>query len=123
MQQDLVQSLPSLGLFLDVNHPIVITRLHPPEDLIRGFSRDRAAALLRLQFPNLSDSMMVHMLESIEGLEPLRIHEIRQVGNNAGAGAATEARWVEDDTMFRVPLTGAPPPSQDKRPASYGSRF
>ena len=108
VQQDLAKVLPSLGLFLDVNHPIVITRLHPPEDLIRGFSRDRAASLLRLQFPNLSDSMMVHMLESIEGLEPLRIHEFRQVGNNAGTGAATEARWVEDDTMFRVPLTGAP---------------
>jgi hypothetical protein len=114
VQQDLVKILPSLGLFLDVNHPIVITCVHPPEDLLRGFSRDRAAALLRLQFPNLSDSMMVHMLESIEGLEPLRIHEFRQVGNVAGGGAATEARWVEDDTMFRVPLTGASTQSQDR---------
>ncbi len=115
-QQDLARTLPRLGIFLDMNHPIVITRVHPPDDMIRGFSRDRAAALLRLQFPNLPDSMMLHLLESIEGLEPLRIHEIRQVGENGGAGIAAEARWTEDDTLFRAPLAVEPAPPQGKTP-------
>lgn len=103
VQQDLTQSLPSLGIILDTTHSLLITRLHPPEDLIKGFSRDRAAALLRLRFPNLSDSMMVHMLEAIEGLEPLRIHEVRQIGDRGEMGPGLETRWLEDDMMFRMP--------------------
>lgn len=117
-QQDLARSLPALGIFLDVSQPIVITRLHVPDDLIKGFSRDRVAELLSMRFPGLPDSMMVHMLESIEGLAPLRIQEIRQVGNTVGA--ATEARWTDEDgTMVRVPLAAGPtpPPNQAARPA------
>lgn len=122
VQQDLIKNLPPLGLFLDVNHPIVVTRLHPPEDMIKGFGRDRAAALLRLQLPDLSDSMMLHALESIEGLDPLRVHEIRQVGNNVGA--VSETRWTDDDgQMFRVPLSTGPMPPQEKasRPAEVAA--
>ncbi len=114
-QRDLVQTLPALGLYLDLdaNHSPVITNLRLPEDMSKGFSRGRAAALLRMQLPDLPDSMMVHMLESIEGLAPLRIQEIRQVGN--AVGAATEARWTDEDgTMVRVPLAAGPTPPHER---------
>ncbi len=117
-QRDLVRTLPALGLYLDADHPLVITNLRLPEDMSKGFSRGRAAALLRMQLPDLPDSMMVHMLESIEGLAPLRIQEIRQVGN--AVGAATEARWTDEDgTMVRVSLAAGTPPTQERaaRPA------
>ncbi len=122
VQQDIARSLPALGIFLDVSQPIVITRLHPPEDLIKGFSRDRVADLLGMRFPGLPDSMMVHMLESIEGLPPLRVHEIRQVGNNGGA--LSETRWTDEDgQMFRVPLSTGPTPPQERasRPADVAA--
>lgn len=114
VQRELVQTLPALGLYGDANHPLVITNLRLPEDMSKGFSRGRAVALLRLQLPDLPDSMMVHMLESIEGLAPLRVHEIRQVGN--AGGAMSEARWTDDDgTLVRVPLAAGPTPP-DKAP-------
>lgn len=112
VQRELAHTLPALGLYSDASHPLVITHLRLPEDMTKGFSRGRAASLLRMQLPDLPDSMMVHMLESIEGLAPLRIHEIRQVGNGANSGL--EARWTDEDMLFREPLNAGTPPPHDK---------
>jgi len=70
LRADLDQRFQGVGLVLVNEKPIIITQIHPPEDIIKALSRGRVITLLRDQFPNLSDANLLQMMGAIEGTEP-----------------------------------------------------
>jgi hypothetical protein len=76
---DLMRKLPSVGAVIDPSHPLIITSIIPPPEMLAGFSRGRILALLRLSLPQLPEDKLANMLAAIEGLSGMttRVHDIR----------------------------------------------
>ncbi|MCB0082096.1 MAG: hypothetical protein KDE47_14240 [Caldilineaceae bacterium] len=65
---ELAHVLPSIGVILNRQHRITVTRLDIAEDLIGSFSRDRIAKLLRGTYQTFSDTELARGVAMIEGL-------------------------------------------------------
>ncbi|MCB0143308.1 MAG: hypothetical protein KDE50_25650 [Caldilineaceae bacterium] len=68
VEVELAHVLPSIGVILNRQHRITVTRLDIAEDLIGSFSRDRIAKLLRGTYQTFSDTELARGVAMIEGL-------------------------------------------------------
>jgi hypothetical protein len=80
ISQDLVQTLPTIGVILDEEYPIKLTQRGIPQEMVEALERMRGrqldsewlkkyAAELREQFPEISNAVLAQMLGSIKGVD------------------------------------------------------
>ena len=69
LKKELSQSLRAIGVIFDPNHPIIIKAIHVGDDIAGSFSRGRVVQVLKEQFPDLSQEILLQALTSIEGVD------------------------------------------------------
>ncbi|MCX6045834.1 MAG: SPFH domain-containing protein [Chloroflexi bacterium] len=123
VRQELAQTLPSIGVTLNMAHPITITRLHLNQEMIDGFARNRTTDLLRQRFPNLPEDAMIQVVTSIEGANPLNVGRI-SVGDSPANTVKPEIRVGSEGIDSRIKITPMPEetkaPQTTTQPASNG---
>lgn len=67
IRSKLTGEIRNLGYRLSADNPIIISRLHLPDEMGKTLNRGRIVELLRSQFPDLADEEIAHILASIEG--------------------------------------------------------
>ena len=75
-QKELAKTLPSVGVFVNQEHPFIITNVHFAPDIVDSFTRERTLKLLQNSLPDLSKETMVMMLSAIEGIDMPRIYQL-----------------------------------------------
>ncbi len=134
VRQELTKSLPSLGIILDTNQPIVLTRRGISDEIIEAIKRRRGREIdsewlteyadkLRTQFPEMSEGILTQVLASIEGVDTGKIQRLHVEGE-AVAGTEVEFDMAESGSephlitkpMPKKPQTApprtGPPPHQ-----------
>jgi hypothetical protein len=125
LQEELRRRLPSVGVIVNMNQPIVIQAVHLGDDIVGSFRRGRQVALLREQWPGLTQEMLLQAFSAIEGLGQLpQSYFVLDTG--AGAAAQVEVRTDGDAMQPRVKVRPgktqpAAPPAQDSAPAVPGA--
>lgn len=66
--EELVHSLPKIGVIFNHNHRITVVGLDISDDLASSFSRSRITALLHKTYPSLNEMELAHRVAMIEGL-------------------------------------------------------
>jgi hypothetical protein len=102
--EPLAHSWSILGVCVDTSHPITITRLQLPEDLIAGFGRDRVVSMLRQLFPDLSSETVMQMDAAIEGV-PMPV-DLQAIDLRNGGSPVKETRFVSKDGRNMI-ITGS----------------
>lgn len=69
LKQELTDSLRGIGVIFDPHHPIIIKAIHIGNDIAGSFSRGRVVQILKEQFPDLSQEILLQALTSIEGVD------------------------------------------------------
>lgn len=120
--KELQRTLPTIGVFPDMNQPVVlaIKSVNIGPEVMRGFSLGRSLTLLREQFPDLSEDLLLHAFSAINEID-MRMTRLYLEGN--GAAVATvrldEEGEIKDTKV--VPGGASPQPGAQARPRSAPS--
>jgi hypothetical protein len=105
-KRDLGQILPTVGAVLNTAQPVTLVRRTIPDEMIEAFSRSRSRTIdsdwllnyvdqLRERFPDLSNTMLVQILASIEGVDVGRVQRLL-LEHDAGTEAEVEYEMSGD---------------------------
>lgn len=92
LREELLQTLPLVGVTMDTRHPFMVASVHIPPDVIDGFIRDRSLSMLREQLPGIAPDLLLQAFAAIEGLD---MHTVRLYMNG---GAVREVK-MEGETV------------------------
>jgi hypothetical protein len=101
IQDELVKTLPLLGVILNTTHPITLTNQTIPEEILRAIKRNQGRDLnsqwltkyadeLQRQFPTIPRHILAQILSSIEGVEQGNIQRLHL---EQETGAETEVQF------------------------------
>lgn len=108
IRYELETSLPTIGVILHKDQPIVLTRRGLSDDLIEAIKRRRGrdidsewlthyAEQLRERFPDLSPTLMAQMLTSIEGVDVGKVQRLFLEQEKEG----------QSEVEFEIPADGS----------------
>lgn len=114
MIQPLTKAFATLGVMLDMRHPIAIVRLHLTSEVTAGFSRDRTLELLQRRV-RLPDDRLLQMVGAIEGWSDV---DVREIGLRGTAAGTVEERMTDGKEKIQIPLaqTGRPQANKAEQP-------
>jgi len=112
-REKLAQTLPTIGIILNQEHPITIAAFSIAPDLIESFNRDRIVTLLREQFPNLPEETMLETVGAIAGIDIGR--KRISIDSTGGASVAVDERNGELSTRAFVQNNKQSSPATTKR--------
>lgn len=112
--QELQKTLPTIGVFPDRRQTSVLTikSLSVPPEVSAGFSDARSLALLREQFPELSEDMLLHAHALNKGVHP---HMTRLYVEGEG-GAVSSVRLNDEGEIKAARVTPTPPEDRPSAP-------
>jgi len=101
---ELQKTLPTIGVFPDMRQSTVlaIKNINVSPEVIAGFTDMRSMSLLRQQFPDLSEDMLLHALNLMKGIDPRMTRLYVE-----GSGAISTVRVDEDGDMQDVRVVPA----------------
>ena len=102
VRADLERTLPSVAVYLNPVHPLTVTGLIAPIEMIQGFSRGRMIELLRRSYPDLPEDRLAQMAAAIEGLSTIKTTTIDLKGSEHQAVAELRVGDDEDRTKLKV---------------------
>lgn len=119
--QELQKTLPAIGVFPDSQHTAVLTikGLSVPPEVSAGFSDKRSVALLREQFPNLSEEMLLHAHALNKGVHPHMTRLYMEGDGSAAPSVRLDDRGdIKDQRVKPLPREDQPsaPPRREKEP-------
>lgn len=88
---ELERTLPTVGIYLDTQHPVTISAVHVGQEVLDSFSRGRVWRMLREQMPDVPNELLLQAFSAIEGFD---IHTARLYLENKGA-SVREVRMEE----------------------------
>jgi hypothetical protein len=109
VRNDLVRTLPLVGVFLNTTHPMTVNGIIIPPEMMAGFTRGRMKDLLKLYFPDLPEERLAQMVGSIEGWETMRRYDFEQKGS-AAQQVVPEMRIGNAEEGMKVKLQSPPQP-------------
>ncbi|MBN1993417.1 MAG: hypothetical protein JW953_12010 [Anaerolineae bacterium] len=122
LKYDLAKTLPSVGVILNTDHPIVLTNRNISEEIGEGFKRMRSREMdsewlmeyahkLRQQYPGMSTSMLTQMLLSIEGVDVGQVQRML-LEQEKGVEAEVEFEMSGDGSSWPNIITKPMPQTQ-----------
>ncbi len=113
LRDELTETLPAVGVMFNPNHPIIVKGLHIGADIAGSFSRGRVGQMLKEQFPNLSEDLLLQAMTSIEGID--LAHQRITLKSEGDAQAVVDFR--QDDQEGMQPRVKVYPHARSERPA------
>ncbi|MEZ4866652.1 MAG: hypothetical protein R3C14_35360 [Caldilineaceae bacterium] len=110
VKRRLRESLPSVGAVLNEKQPITVLNIQLGPDIVNSFSRGRVATMLKETFPQLSPTLLLQAVSSIEGID---LPQQQVVFEGAAADAAMDMRIDEEGTATRVRVKPTRPVAAD----------
>lgn len=114
VRQDLDGQLRRLGVFVDPTRPFMITEIMPPEEMRKGFSRNRVIDLLRMKLPGLREDLLLQAVAAMEGLNIGLSQDTFVVTGNAAQEALLELKKDEDGVDPKLKIRTQPPKEAEK---------
>lgn len=99
-KEELSRTLPSIGVILNRSHPLSASALHLSDDVSKSFSRGRVVQMLKEQFPDLSQDVIMQYVSAVEKIGGT--HQRLVLENNNPMDTAVDMRVEEDGAKPRV---------------------
>ncbi len=122
LKYDLSRILPSVGVVLNMDHPIVLTGRNISDEIVDAIKRQRGREMdsewlmkyaneLRRQFPGISNATLAQMLLSIEGVDVGNIQRLF-LEQEEGTQTEVEFEMSGDGSSFPNVVTKPKPQAQ-----------
>jgi hypothetical protein len=98
LRQQLMATLPLVGVLFDPKHPITVVRIGLANEMVNSFSRERTLTMLRKGLPEATVEDLMQMLSAIEGIDLPRVTKVL-VEDGTGHTMRKELRVHEDGTV------------------------
>ncbi len=134
LKKDLEKALPTVGVVLNTDHDIVLTRRGISDEIVEAIKRRRGRQMdsewlteyaeeVRRRFPDISNAVLAQMLASIEGVDVGRVQRLL-LEQEAGTEAEVEFEMSGDGTDApnvitkprRTPSRPQPQPPEKEAP-------